>query len=231
MATAHILVIEDDERISSFIRRGLEAEGYLVDVVQDGHEGVQKGMAPYDLILLDLLLPDQSGHEVCQALRREGVHTPILILTAKDALEDKLSGFDHGADDYLTKPFAFEELLARIKALLRRRPSCNQETDPVLHITDLMLNRSSREVRRGGKVIALTRKEFDLLEFLMSNANKALSRTSILEHVWGYHYDTMTNTVDVYIGYLRKKVDSGSQVKLIQTVRDFGYKISDHQPF
>ena len=226
----HILVVEDDERIASFIRRGLEAEGYLVDVVQDGREGVQKGVAPYDLILLDLLLPDQSGHVVCQTLRREQVQTPILMLTAKDALEDKLSGFDHGADDYLTKPFAFEELLARIKALLKRRPSYKEEADPVLHVADLTLNRSSREVCRGSKVIALTRKEFDLLEFLMSNPNNALSRTSILEHVWGYHYDTMTNTVDVYIGYLRKKVDSGSKTKLIQTVRDFGYKISDHQP-
>ena len=227
--STHILVVEDDERISSFIRRGLEAEGYLVDVVQDGLEGVEKGMAPYDLILLDLLLPDQSGHEVCQTLRREQVQTPILILTAKDGLEDKLSGFDHGADDYLTKPFAFEELLARIKALLRRKP-LYEETTTLLQVANLTLNRDSREVRRGSKLIALTRKEFDLLEFLMSNADKALSRTSILEHVWGYHYDTMTNTVDVYIGYLRKKVDSGSKIKLIQTVRDFGYKISDHQP-
>jgi DNA-binding response OmpR family regulator len=226
--STHILVVEDDERISSFIRRGLEAEGYLVDVVQDGLEGVEKGMAPYDLILLDLLLPDQSGHEVCQTLRREQVQTPILILTAKDGLEDKLSGFDHGADDYLTKPFAFEELLARIKALLRRKP-LYEETTTLLQVANLTLNRDSREVRRGSKLIALTRKEFDLLEFLMSNADKALSRTSILEHVWGYHYDTMTNTVDVYIGYLRKKVDGGSKAKLIQTVRDFGYKISDYQ--
>jgi two-component system, OmpR family, response regulator len=226
----HILMVEDDERISSFIKRGLEAEGYLVDVVQDGHEGMRKGMAPYDLIILDLLLPDQSGHEVCQALRREGVHTPILILTAKDALQDKLSGFDHGADDYLTKPFAFEELLARIKALLRRKPAY-EETPTVVQLSDLTLNQSSREVRRGSNVIPLTRKEFDLLEFLMSNPNKALSRTSILEHVWGYHYDTLTNTVDVYIGYLRKKIDSGSKTKLIQTVRDFGYKISDNQPY
>ena len=227
--STHILVVEDDERISSFIRRGLEAEGYLVDVVQDGREGVEKGMAPYDLILLDLLLPDQSGHEVCQTLRRERVQTPILILTAKDGLEDKLSGFDHGADDYLTKPFAFEELLARIKALLRRTPALKEAVADVIQIADLTLNRSSREVRRGDAIISLTRKEFDLLEFLMSNPAKALSRTSILEHVWGYHYDTMTNTVDVYIGYLRKKVDGGSKAKLIQTVRDFGYKISDYQ--
>ncbi|TKB66117.1 MAG: response regulator transcription factor [Nitrospira sp.] len=228
--STHILVVEDDERISSFIRRGLEAEGYLVDVVQDGREGVEKGMAPYDLILLDLLLPDQSGHEVCQALRREQVQTPILILTAKDGLEDKLSGFDHGADDYLTKPFAFEELLARIKALLRRTPVLKEDATSVLQIADLSLNRSTRDVRRGDTILALTKKEFDLLEFLMSNPAKALSRTSILEHVWGYHYDTLTNTVDVYIGYLRKKIDAGSTIKLIQTVRDFGYKISDNQP-
>lgn len=222
----HILVIEDDERISTFIKRGLEAEGYRVDIAHDGQKGIEQGMGPYDLIILDLLLPDTNGHEVCQALRREQIQTPILILTAKDALEDKLSGFDHGADDYLTKPFAFEELLARIKALLRRRPSYKDEADPLLQVADLTLDRSARQVRRGNRDITLTRKEFDLLEFLMANPNKALSRTSILEQVWGYHYDTMTNTVDVYIGYLRKKIEGGSETKLIQTVRDFGYKIS-----
>ena len=231
MAAMHILVVEDDERISTFIKRGLEAEGYLVDIAQDGQEGMHKGLTPYDLIILDLLLPDTTGHEICRALRREQIETPILILTAKDALEDKLSGFDHGADDYLTKPFAFEELLARIKALLRRRPSYNEETARVLCLADLTLNQHSREVRRGDRVISLTRKEFDLLAFLMSHPNKALSRTSILEHVWGYHHDTLTNTVDVYIGYLRKKLDIESPNKLIQTVRDFGYKISDsHLP-
>ncbi len=225
-----ILMIEDDERISGFVRRGLEAEGYLVDLAQDGQEGLQSGLNPYDLIILDLLLPDKSGHEVCQSLRREEIRTPILMLTAKDALEDKLSGFDHGADDYLTKPFAFEELLARIKALLRRRPSYDEEPDPVLQVADLTVNQHSREVRRGDKVITMTRKEFDLLAFLMSNPNRALSRTSILEHVWGYHYETATNTVDVYIGYLRKKIESGSQPRLIQTIRGFGYKIADQPP-
>ncbi len=223
-----ILVIEDDERISSFVKRGLEAEGYVVHIARDGHEGIQMGTTPYDLIILDLLLPDKSGHEICQTLRSERIETPILILTAKDTLQDKLSGFDYGADDYLTKPFAFEELLARIKALLRRRPSYNEDATPLVQIADLTLDRSTREVHRGNKAIVLTRKEFDLLEFLMVNTNKALSRTSILEHVWGYHYDTLTNTVDVYIGYLRKKVDAGSKHKLIQTVRDIGYKISDH---
>jgi DNA-binding response OmpR family regulator len=220
-------VIEDDERISSFVKRGLEAEGYLIDIAQDGQEGIQMGVGPYDAIILDLLLPGTNGHDVCRALRREQVQTPILILTAKDTLQDKLHGFDYGADDYLTKPFAFEELLARIKALLRRKPY--NESAAELKVADLTLNRESREVRRGTKVISLTRKEFDLLEFLMSNPNKALSRVSLLEHVWGYHYDTLTNVVDVYIGYLRKKVDRGSKNKLLQTVRDFGYKISDNQ--
>lgn len=230
MPTIHILVIDDDERISGFIRRGLEAEGYRVDLAQDGQEGLQRGMEPYDVIILDLVLPGKNGHEICQALRQEQIHTPILILTAKDALEDKLSGFDHGADDYLTKPFVFEELLARIKALLRRSPSYNETPNSLLQMADLTLDQRSREVRRGGGIITLTRKEFDLLAFLMAHPNKALSRTSILEHVWGYHYETFTNTVDVYIGYLRKKIESGSQTKLIQTVRDFGYKISDQHP-
>ena len=223
-----ILVVEDDERISSFVKRGLEAENYLVDLAQDGQEGIQKGMAPYDLIVLDLLLPVKNGHEVCQALRHEQVQTPILILTAKETLQDKLRVFDYGADDYLTKPFAFEELLARIKALLRRKPSY-KESAAELEVADLTLTRDSREVRRGGKTISLTRTEFDLLELLMANPDKALSRVSILEQVWGYHYDTLTNIVDVYIGYLRKKVDAGSKKKLLRTVRDFGYKISDKQ--
>ncbi len=225
----HILIVEDDERISGFVKRGLEADGYLVDLAQDGEEGIQKGMDPYDVIILDLLLPGKNGHEVCQALRHEQIQTPILILTAKEALGDKLRSFDYGADDYLTKPFAFEELLARIKALLRRRPSY-KESEVELKIGDLVLNRNSREVCRGGKDISLTRKEFDLLDCLMSSPNKALSRVSILEQVWGYHYDTLTNVVDVYIGYLRKKVDGRSKQKLIRTVRDFGYKISDNQP-
>lgn len=223
-----ILVVEDDERISSFVKRGLEAEGYLVDLAQDGEEGLQKGMTSYDMIVLDLLLPGKNGYEVCQTLRQEQIQTPILILTAKEALQDKLRVFDYGADDYLTKPFAFEELLARIKALLRRKPSY-KESAAELKISDLTLNRESREVRRGGKTISLTRKEFDLLELLMSNPGKALSRVSIIEQVWGYHYDTLTNIVDVYIGYLRKKVDGCSEQKLILTVRDFGYKISGNQ--
>lgn len=230
MATKHILLIEADERISTFIKRGLETQGYQVDIAENGNNGMLNGLNPYDLIILDLLLPDMSGHDVCQALRRERIQTPIFILTAKDTLEDKLSGFAHGADDYLAKPFAFEELLARIKALLRRRLFYDKEPNSVLCVADLRLDQSSREVRRGNTVIALTKKEFDLLAFLMAHPNKALSRTSILEHVWGYNYETSTNTVDVYVGYLRKKIESSSQPKLIQSVRDFGYKISDQRP-
>jgi two-component system, OmpR family, response regulator len=224
----HLLLVEDDERISGFVKRGFEAEGYRVDLAQDGQEGLQRGMDPYDVIVLDLLLPRINGHAVCQALRREQIQTPILILTANETLEEKLSSFKDGADDYLTKPFAFEELLARIKSLHRRKPSY-KEPAVELQVADLMLNRDSREVRRGTKIISLTRQEFDLLEFLMSHPDKALNRVSILEQVWGYHYDTLTNVVDVYIGYLRKKIDAGSKKKLIQTVRDFGYKVSSNQ--
>lgn len=223
-----LLLVEDDARIASFVKRGFEAEGYQVDVAQDGHEGIQRGLAPYDAIVLDLLLPGINGHGVCQALRRERIQTPILVLTGQETLDEKLRSFNDGADDYLTKPFAFEELLARIIAFRRRKPY--KEPTVTLQIGDLTLNRDSRKVRRGPTVIALTRQEFDLLEVLMSNPDKAFSRTSLLEQVWGYHYDTLTNVVDVYIGYLRKKIDAGSQTKLIQTVRDFGYKVSGTPP-
>ena len=220
-----ILLIEDDERIASFIQRGLEAEGYGVDVARDGEVGLDMGTGRYHLIILDLLLPRKSGIEVCEALRRERLQTPILMLTAKDALQDKVQGLHVGADDYLTKPFAFEELIARIKALLRRSPYC--EVAAELKVADLTLNQETREVRRGKKVLSLTAKEYALLRYLMSCPNKPLSRTMILEQVWGYHYDTLTNVVDVYIRYLRKKIDSGSSKKLIQTERDVGYKISE----
>ncbi len=223
-----ILLVEDDERISSFVKRGLEAERYHVDIAQDGQQGLQMGMAPYDVIILDIRLPGKNGHDVCQALRHEKIQTPILMLTAIEALEDKLRCFNFGADDYLIKPFSFDELLARIKALCRRKPY--NEPSAELQVADLNLNRDSREVRRGTKAISLTRKEFDLLELLMLNPNKVFSRMSILEQVWGYHFDTQTNTVDVYIGYLRKKIDAGPEKKLIQTVRDFGYKIADKTP-
>jgi DNA-binding response OmpR family regulator len=221
-----ILLVEDDERIVSFVKRGLEAERYQVDVARSGQEAVEMARAiRYRLIILDLVLPLKSGSEVCLILREERIETPILMLTAKDTLEEKVQGLRIGADDYLTKPFAFEELLARLKALLRRGPY--REERPELNVADLILNRETHEVRRGGKLIALTAKEFALLEYLMSNPNKVMSRTTLLEKVWGYHYDTLTNVVDVYIRYLRKKVDETYPKRLIQTVRDIGYKISD----
>ena len=218
-------LIEDDVRIVNFIKRGLEAKGYAVDAAYDGQEGLDKGIQRYDLIILDVLLPIRSGIEICQTLRREKVKTPILMLTARDALKDKIQGFEVGADDYLTKPFAFEELLARIKALLRR--GVYQEVAIESTVADLTLNRETREVKRGEKQISLTAKEFALLEHLMCHANKPVSRTAILDHVWGYDYDTLTNVADVSIGYLRKKVDHGFSKALIHTVRDIGYKIAE----
>lgn len=219
-----ILLIEDDTRIVSFVKRGLEAEGYMVDVAQDGQEGLDLGMENYSLILLDLLLPVMSGLEVCENLRSHQIDTPILMLTSKATVQEKLEGFQLGADDYLTKPFVFEELLARIRALLRR--TSYQEPSTELKVANLTLNRGTREVRRNGKPILLTIKEFSLLEYLMTHPDRVLSRTLILEQVWGYQFDSLTNVVDVYIRYLRNKIDPGHSKKLIQTVRGIGYKIS-----
>ena len=224
-----ILLIEDDERVISFLKRGLEAEGYTVDVATDGETGHDMATSSYSLIILDLVLPTATGIDITQRLRARGVETPILMLTGKDSVNDKVTGLTAGADDYLTKPFAFEELLARAQALLRRGSYCPPEK--ILHVADLSLNPEARTVERGGSAIHLTAKEFSLLRLLMTHANKAVSRTRILEHVWGAHRDPLTNTVDVYIGYLRRKIDGGSEVKLIQTVRSFGYKISDPSLF
>ncbi len=223
-----ILLIEDDERVISFLKRGLEAEGYAVDVATDGETGQEIATNSYGLIILDLVLPKATGIDVTQNLRTRGIETPILMLTGKDTVSDKVKGLTAGADDYLTKPFAFEELIARAEALLRRGPYRTPEK--ILQVADLTLSVETRAVERGGRVIHLTTKEFTLLRLLMTYANKPVSRARILEYVWGAHRDPLTNIVDVYIGYLRKKLDGGSQTKLIQTVRDFGYKISDEQP-
>lgn len=221
----NLLLVDDDQRIISFVKRGLEAEGYHVDVALNGEEGLEYGRNPYTMIILDLLLPGINGTEVCRTLRKNKIQTPILMLTARDGLQDKVEGLQTGADDYLTKPFAFEELLARVKALARR--GVYQDIPTTLHIQDLCLNKATREVTRAGQTLTLTSKEFSLLEYLMSHPSRPLSRTMILEKVWGYHHDTLTNVVDVYIRYLRNKVDKGFPQKLIQTVRDIGYKISD----
>lgn len=222
-----VLLVEDDERVVSFIKRGLEAERFQVEVAPDGLKAIEMATSiPYQMIILDLALPLKSGDEVCRVLREEKVQTPILMLTARDTVQEKVEGLAIGADDYLTKPFAFEELLARIKALLRRAGPY-QEAVSELRIADLVLNQGTHEVRRGDKIINLTAKEFALLEYLMRHPNRALSRTAILEQVWGYHYDTLTNSVEVYVLYLRKKIDHGYSKKLIQTIRGVGYKISD----
>ena len=220
-----ILLIEDDAGIVDFLKRGLHTEGHIVRVANNGRDGTRKGLEPHDVIILDLVLPDLSGNEVCRSLRNHNITTPILLLTAKDEIQDKLRGFGAGADDYLTKPFAFEELLARLKALVRR--TTGQEEERELRVGDLILNRDSREVRRGKKAIVLTAKEFRLLEYLMSYANKTVDRQTLLEEVWSYRTDTVTNVVDVYVGYLRKKIDEGSDKKLIHTVREVGYMIRE----
>lgn len=219
-----ILLVEDDERITRFIKRGLEAEHYQVDIAPSGAEAIHMASGPaYQVIILDLILPDLGGVEVCKRLREEKVNTPILMLTAKDTLQDKVHGLEVGADDYMTKPFAFEELLARIKSLLRRSPY--QEAGVEIKVGDLVMSPDRHEVKRADKVISLTNREFSLLECLMRHPGKVLRRTFILEQVWGYHYDTLTNVVDVYVRHLRKKLDQGYSKKLIHTVRDVGYKI------
>ncbi len=222
-----ILIVEDDERILQFIKRGLEAEGYLVEGVNSGEEGVILATgAKYDLLLLDLMLPGQSGQEVCRQLREQGITIPVLMLTAMDTLEDKVKGLQLGADDYLTKPFAFDELVARIRALLRRNQNYREETAELV-VSDLVLNRDTREIYRNGRLIELTPKEHALLEYLMSSPGRVFSRSKILDHVWGYNADPLTNVVEVYIRNLRKKVDEGFSTPLIKTVRGFGYKLQE----
>jgi heavy metal response regulator len=218
-----ILVVEDERRITAFIKRGLEEERYAVDVAYDGEEALDwAAMVDYDLIVLDVLLPKKDGIEVCRELRAQGNKVPILMLTARDAIEDRVQGLDSGADDYLVKPFAFQELLARIRALLRR--SGEIKTARLL-VGDLVLDTLTHRASRGGQVIELTAREYALLEFLMRHPGQVLSRTQIAEHVWNYDFFTTSNVVDVYIRYLRRKIDKGFEVKLLQTVRGVGYKI------
>lgn len=220
-----ILIIEDDARIVEFVRRGLEAEGYLTDVAHSGTEGMAIATAPcYELILLDLMLPDISGMEICQQLRLQGITTPILMLTAMDTLEDKIEGLQIGADDYMTKPFAFGELIARIQALLRRSDGY-KESITELVVGDLTLNRETHEVKRGASTIELTPKEYSLLEYFMTTPGKVMSRARILDNVWGHNTDPLTNVVEVYIRNLRRKIDDGHATPLIKTVRGFGYKL------
>src|SRR6185312_12006440 len=222
-----LLLIEDEEKVASFVQRGLAAERFAVDIARDGVAGLELAQSyDYDLVILDLLLPALDGTEVLRKIRRSDSQVPILILTARDGVQDKVTHFEAGADDYLTKPFAFAELLVRIKALLRRGAT-RQET--VLRVADIELERLSQQVRRGGKRIELTSKEYSLLEYMMANAGRVLSRTMIIEHVWDQSFDGATNIVDVYVRHLRDKVDEGRDDNLIRTVRGVGYVISDEK--
>ena len=219
-----ILVVEDEKKIASFIRRGLKEEGYAVDVALDGEEGYRLICEnDYDVILLDLMLPKLDGLTLCRQVRQDGVQTPIIMLTAKSAVADKVTGLDAGANDYLTKPFAFEELLARIRVVLR--PTGQPPTK--LQVADLSLDLLTHTVTRNGREIPLSAKEFALLEYLMRNAGTVVSRTMIYEHVWDIDFDTSTNVIDVYINYLRNKIDAGFEKKLIHTVRGRGYMLKD----
>jgi heavy metal response regulator len=219
-----VLVVEDDLRIAEFIRKGLEEEGHAVDVAHDGDEALDwPAVVDFDAIVLDIMLPGRDGIEVCRTLRTRGVRTPILMLTARDTVEDRVAGLDSGADDYLVKPFAFAELLARLRALMRREPVLLGTT---LEVADLSLDTSTRQVSRAGQPVTLTNKEFALLEYLMRHPNQVLTRTMIAEHVWNFDFDTGTNVIDVHIRYLRRKIDDPHDLKLIQTVRGAGYRIS-----
>ncbi len=223
-----ILVVEDEERVAQFIQKGLREEGHAVDVSHDGEDGeFLAEVNDYDLIILDLMLPKKNGITVCKELRANGVNTPVLMLTARDSVEDKVRGLDAGADDYLPKPFAFEELLARVRALLRRQ---SESRTPTLKVGDLELDPISRRVTRAGKPIRLTTKEYALLEYLMRNAGKVLSRTLIGEHVWDMNFDPESNVIDVYISHLRAKIDKGFDKPLLHTLRGQGYLLSDDAP-
>ena len=218
-----ILVVEDEQRIAVFIKQGLEEEGYAVDVAYDGEEALDwAAMVDYDLIVLDVLLPKKNGIQTCRDLRAQGNKVPVLMLTARDAVEDRVRGLDSGADDYLVKPFAFQELLARIRALLRRSGEVKTTR---LQVGDLLLDTLTHRATRGERAIELTAREYAILEFLMRHAGQVLSRTQIAEHVWNYDFYSTSNVVDVYIRYLRRKVDEGFDVNLIETVRGVGYKI------
>jgi two-component system copper resistance phosphate regulon response regulator CusR len=219
----NVLVIEDDPTVGSFVKRGLEEQRYRVTLVSNGEEGERVALSEsFDVVILDMRLPGKSGLDVLRSLRARHLDTPVLVLTAQDAVDAKVTTLRSGADDYVTKPFAFEELLARVEALSRRPKSI---ATPILTVDDLEVNRDTREVTRGGEVIELTPKEFAVLEYLVRHAGRVMSRTLITEYAWGYHFDPGTNIVDLVINHLRKKIDAGRERKLINTVRGVGYVV------
>ncbi len=218
-----VLVVEDERRLAGIIKRGLLEEGYSVDNAYDGEEAEYMAeTTPYDLIILDIMLPKKDGVAVCRSLRLKKVNTPILMLTAKDTVADRVTGLDSGADDYQIKPFAFSELLARVRALLRREAAAKT---PQLQVGDLVMDTLTREVRRGQKKIELTTKEYSILEYLMRHPNVVMTRTMLEENVWDYEFDGMSNIIDVYVRRLRLKLDSEGEESLIQTVRGAGYRL------
>ena len=220
-----VLLVEDERKISAYVKRGLEEQGYAVDAVYTGTEGVEWAeAAAYDLLILDILLPEIDGLTVCRELRRRGLRMPILMLTARDNVDDRVAGLDAGADDYLVKPFALKELLARLRALTRR--GADAPKSPLLEVGDLSLDSLSHRVRRAGRLIELTAKEYAVLEYLMREAGRVLTRTLIAEHVWNYDVYNQSNVVDVYIRNLRRKIDDQFEAKLIHTVRGAGYQLS-----
>ena len=217
-----VLLVEDEHRLSSVLKKGLEEDGFAVDAAFDGEEGLFLAQSEdYDLILLDIMLPKMDGIEVCRRLRGQNIKTPVLMLTAKSQVEDKVAGLDSGADDYLTKPFAFLELRSRIQALLRRS---RQEASPLMTLGDLELDPIRHKVIRAGRSVDLTPKEFAVLEFLLRHKNEVVTRTMITEHVWDYNFEGMSNVVDVFMAAIRRKIDAGAAVKLIHTVHGVGYK-------
>ncbi|MCC6804862.1 MAG: response regulator transcription factor [Anaerolineae bacterium] len=219
-----LLLVEDEEGIAKFISQGLREAGHRVDWAKDGEKGLEYALdAEYDVMVLDIMLPKMDGLQLILELRKRDVKTPILILTARDSVEDRVTGLNTGADDYLTKPFDFSELLARINALLRRPPL---QTTNILRVADLEVDTARRIVRRGGRVLELSQREFMLLEYLMRNAGHVLTRTQIGERVWGFDFYNESNAVDVYIGYLRRKIDKDAETPLIKTVRGVGYRLS-----
>ena len=221
-----ILVVDDERAVRESLRRALELEGYEIELAADGREALERleAEAQPDAVILDVLMPGVDGLEGCRRLRRSGSRLPVLMLTARDAVENRVAGLDAGADDYVTKPFALEELLARIRALLRRTTN---GADEALRFADLELNPGTREVRRGGELIDLTRTEFSLLELFLRNARQVLTRSIIFERVWGYDFGYGSNSLDVYVGYLRRKTEAGGKPRLIHTVRGVGYALRE----
>ncbi len=217
-----ILVVEDERKVASFLRQGLVEEGHAVEVAPDGAAALDLLLdgPPYDLAVLDLMLPKRDGFDVLKTLRARRVETPVLVLTARDTVSDKVEGLDLGADDYLTKPFAFEEFLARVRALLRR--GAGQRT-PILRVGDLTLDPATRAVSRGKRRITLTAREYGLLEYFLRNPNRVLTRPMIAQHVWGLDFDSESNIIDVYVGYLRRKIDADGEPRLLHTLRGAGY--------